>query len=105
MKKLKKIYAIVKEPLETVGYIREIDNTLKAMKEIVGGNIETLTIDEGLVLICNEDGLFLDLPYNCSVMGMDFVGPVMVVGAKGDDFGDVPIGLDQWEDLLNGKEI
>lgn len=101
---MKKIYAIVKHPGEKVGHIMEIENELKPLQELVGGYIETVTPpDAGFTIICNEDGMFLELPYNCTVKGVDFVGTIAVVGVVGDNFGDCPLDLKQWEnDWLKG---
>lgn len=68
----------------------DIDNTLKALQAEVGGYIETVTITSDAVIICNEEGRILGLPYNCRFVGVDFVGTVLIVGTKGDEFCDVP---------------
>ena len=44
-----------------------IPNTLEAMQELVGGYIETVTLEDGLVLVCNEEGRMNDLSPNASV--------------------------------------
>ena len=67
----------------------EIENTLEAMQELVGGHIETVTLRDGLVLVCNEDGRNLGLPYNCTVNGFSFVGTIFAAGIDGENFGDV----------------
>ena len=41
--------------------VREIDNSLKAMQEIVGGYIQAVHLDDSVVLVCNEEGKFLDV--------------------------------------------
>lgn len=61
----------------------DIDNTLKALQAEVGGYIETVTITSDAVIICNEEGRILGLPYNCRFVGVDFVGTVLIVGTKG----------------------
>ena len=68
----------------------DIDNTLAALQQEVGGYIETVTIASDAVVICNEEGVLLGMPYNCRVCGVDFVGTVLIVGTKGDEFCDVP---------------
>lgn len=70
--------------------IIEVDNTLAALQAEVGGYIETVTIASDAVIICNEEGRILGLPDNCRVCGVDFVGTVLIVGTKGDEFCDVP---------------
>ena len=67
-----------------------IDNTLKSLQTEVGGYIETVTIASDAVVICNEDGVLLGMPYNCRFLGVDFVGPILVVGRNKDEFCDVP---------------
>lgn len=76
----------VGQPWEVV----EIANELKALQEAVGGYIETLTIFEDCVLLCNEEGLLRGLPYNCEVFGMTLVGDILLVGVSDDEFTDVP---------------
>lgn len=81
--------AIRKRPGEAPEII-EVENTLKALQAEVGGYIETVTIASDAVIICNEEGRILGLPDNCRVCGVDFVGTVLIVGTKGDEFCDVP---------------
>ena len=68
----------------------DIDNTLKALQTEVGGYIETVTIASDAVVTCNEEGRLHGLPYNCCVFGTSFVGTVLIVGTKGEEFCDVP---------------
>lgn len=70
--------------------IIEVENTLKALQREVSGYIETVTIASDAVIICNEEGRILGLPDNCRVCGVDFVGTVLIVGTKCDEFCDVP---------------
>lgn len=67
----------------------DIDNTLKALQQEVGGYIETVSIAD-VVIICNEEGRLCGLPYNCRFVGVDFVGTILVVGRNKDEFCDVP---------------
>ena len=68
----------------------DIDNTLEALQAEVEGHIETVTIANDAVIICNEEGRILGLPHNCRFVGVDFVGTVLIVGTKDDEFCDVP---------------
>ena len=70
--------------------IIEVDNTLKALQQEVSGYIETVTIAPDAVVICNEKGVLLGMPYNCRFFGVDVVGPILVVGRNKDEFCDVP---------------
>ena len=45
--------------------VREIDDSLKAMQEIVGGYIQPVyPFEDSVALVCNEEGKFMDLPAN-----------------------------------------
>ena len=70
--------------------IIEVENTLKVLQTEAGGYIETVTIASDVVVICNEEGVLLGMPYNCQFFGVDFVGPILVVGRNKDEFCDAP---------------
>ncbi len=91
------IYAIYKSPGHEA-YETFVPNTLEGLQSIVGGYIETVTFADDMVVICNEEGRLLGLPHNCSICGVDFCGPILLVGIKGDSFCDFP--LDNFEDAV-----
>lgn len=70
--------------------IIQVDNTLKALQEQVGGRIETISIDKNLVGIVNEEMILLSLPYNGRIGGQHIFGTLLVVGLNGEEFCDVP---------------
>ena len=70
--------------------IRDIPNTLEELQASVGGYIEAVTIATDCVIICNEEGRLLDLPYNCLAFGLSFYGPILFVGRDGEEFADLP---------------
>lgn len=73
------------------GEIREIENTLEAFQEIVGGYIETFTFSQDVTLVINEDGRILGLPVNRDFCGHRFVGPMVFVGYDDEgEFTDLP---------------
>lgn len=94
--------AVIKRPGSGPAVI-DIPNTLKALQEAVGGYIETVTVAEDAVIICNEDGRLLNLPANVRLFGIEFVGTILIVGTDGEDFCDVP-NEDAWLDELDKKE-
>lgn len=75
----------------------EMENTLKAFQEAVGGYIETVTLERtGLVVIVNEEGKLMGLPLNGMLnigrlIGDPLAGTVLVVRAdpNGEDFAGV----------------
>lgn len=71
---------------------RDVPNTLEELQALVGGNIETIILASDAVIICNEEGRLLNLPFNCRFLGGDFVGPLIIAGFCGDEFADLPEG-------------
>lgn len=70
-------------------------NELKTFQSLVEGYIETVTLSEDMVLICNEEGFLLGLPDNCELRGMRLVGSIVLAGVDGDEFDDVPMSMEQ----------
>lgn len=95
---MEKIRAIVKRPDEEIGHVTNISPTLQNLQNIVGGRIEAVTIAPGVVVICNEEGRIMGLPYNCEVRGrnlmgeftVDFCGEIIVLGTDAEEFADLP---------------
>lgn len=80
------ILVLIKEPGKLARLDPLFDNTLEAFQEAVGGYIETVTIQDGVVIICNEEGRLMGLGPNVEINGIDFVGTILAVGVKGDEF-------------------
>ena len=80
--------AIVKEP-GRMPDVRNVSNDLRALQDIVGGYIETVTFTTDCVAICNEEGRIRGMAHNICFCGVDFVGPVIFVGADGEEFTDL----------------
>lgn len=89
----KKILVLIKEPGKLANLEPLFDNTLEAFQKAVGGYIETVTIQDDLVLICNEEGRLLGLEPNVVINGIEFVGPVIVAGVKGYEFSSIKSSL------------
>lgn len=95
--------ALYKAPDDTKFRQILVPNDLHTLQQLVGGYIKTVTArtDPRVVLICNEEGIPKGLPYNCIIAGGDdrgtfdcpFYGPILLVGADGDEFMDVPISV------------
>ena len=105
----KKIKCIVKRPDEQFGHVTWVSDSLENLQKTVGGYIETVTLDNGVVLICNEEGKIRDMPYNFTLrrilLGIipihnPIFGTVIACGASGDEFADIPIDFNEWKSLL-----
>ncbi len=85
--------ALYKRPVD-VGFRQlNIDNDLRALQKLVGGYVETLAVTTDCCVICNEEGRILGMPENCNFCGIDFAGPILLVGVDGDEFTDCPMSL------------
>ncbi|HPD89014.1 MAG TPA: DUF3846 domain-containing protein [Oscillospiraceae bacterium] len=81
-----------------------IPNTLEAMQELVGGYIETVTLEDGLILVCNEEGRMNGLPPNASVTtryGQQYIyGDFFICRGEGDEFS----GLHNSQEMLDAMD-
>ena len=62
---------LIVEPL-ALPRVAEIEDSLEAMQEVVGGLIEAVyPFEDPVALICNEEGKLLGLPYNRTLRADD----------------------------------
>ena len=81
---------LVVEP-GTVPYEKEI-NGLDEMQAVVGGMITAIyPYEEPVALVCNDEGILLDLPFNRSVEGgySGVFGNFFICGLTEDSFGSL----------------
>ncbi len=82
--------AIYKVPRKAAKLVK-VENTLEALQKAVGGYIECVTLRDGGVLICDEEGLLKgNVLFNQKVEGHMIFGPFLIVGQDGEEFTDVP---------------
>lgn len=94
-----KIKVFVKRP-DSGWYSTNISNTLENFQRTVGGFIEVVQLSSDAAIVCNEEGMLLNLPFNTTLCGHVFVGTIFLVGVNGDEFCDVPLTFKQWKELL-----
>ena len=88
-------------------YLKEIPNTLEALKDIVKGYIEMIRLpfNHDLVLICNEEGKLLNLPPTMD-LGFDIICGDFLI-AKDIGFGEIgsltPANIEELNNYLNIK--
>lgn len=85
--------ALYKTPTDEGFHTLVVPNKLEVLQELVGGYIETLPVATDCCVICNEEGRILGMPENCNFCGIDFAGPILLVGVDGDEFTDCPMSL------------
>jgi hypothetical protein len=76
---------VIKYPVGSDPLVVEIDDDLDAMQAQVGGMIQIVEVD-GMDLVCNEEGLVLNLPFNRVVGGHYIHGDFFL--ARHDDEGN-----------------
>ena len=84
---------LYKSPIDKGFRQLNIPNDLHAIQELAGGYIETVTLATDACIICNEEGQLLGMPFNCEFCGINFYGPILLVGVDGDEFTDAPMSL------------
>jgi uncharacterized protein (DUF736 family) len=72
-------YAVGREATQV-----SIPNSLEALQGLVGGDIESLHLFDGVCLICNEEGKIHNLPPNRLVRGDVIVGDFFLTTANED---------------------
>lgn len=86
----KTMWVFIYEPGIKGPRLAEVENTLEALQNVVGGHIETVTLSDDVVAVCNEDSLMSGMKYCCTLYGIQFFGPVILSGYRGTEFTDIP---------------
>ena len=69
--------------------VTEIQNELEPLQRAVGGHLESVSLWADACILCNEEGRIKGMPYNTTICGVSFVGPILIVGTAGEDFSDL----------------
>lgn len=79
----KTIKVIMVEPMKEP-YSVEVENNLEELQKAVGGYIETVYLEDDVVLVCNEEGKLNRLPGNRS-LGNDIIAGTFLVAGSNDE--------------------
>ena len=84
MKKIR----IVKKAVGEVPVVVDIANELEAYKQIVGGWIETVQLNNNIIMVCNEEGKLEGLKENFYMASLHdmIVGDVFFASVEKEDF-------------------
>jgi len=99
-----RIRVLKKEPGKKARWV-EIENELKPLQEAVGGYLESVTLFEDLVILCDEEGRLKGLPYNCEICGVTFVGTILICGVEGEEFADLRLSPEAAMALMPDMEV
>ena len=75
---LKKLRVLIVEP-EKPPYVAEIENNLRSLQEMVGGNIQYVELDRDTFFYCNEEGKLLGLLGNRKLDNGDIVAGTFII--------------------------
>lgn len=92
MNENRKIKVVLLEPLKMARVV-EIDASINAMQEIVGGLIEAIyPFNDDVCLVCNDEGKINGMPLNRAIYDkygnvLDIIaGPAFICGCGGESF-------------------
>jgi len=88
--------------------VAEIEHTLEAMQDVVGGYIQAIyPWDDPVALVCDDEGLLKDAPFNRLVTPSTAVfGTFFVCGLCEDNFVDLPEAMiEKYEQVLGDPEM
>lgn len=68
----------------------ELPSSIKALQASVGGAIEVHSFALDTAIVSNAFAIDKCLPYNCSFLGRDWYGPLLIVGFDGCSFCSLP---------------
>lgn len=81
---------VVVKKVGQIGEVVEVENTLKTWQDIVGGYITTYPLGKNMLIICNEEGLLMNLEPNIEVVKGQhtelIVGDIAIVKQGYEDF-------------------
>ena len=77
--------AIIKNPGQPA-FIRQIDNELSALQDLVGGYIQTVYLPHGVIMIVNEEGKLMGLKPKFRLEHDLIVGTAVFVSADREEF-------------------
>lgn len=89
----KRVKVIVK-PVGKAPHVEWVSNELESFQKLVAGYVEAVTVTEDMAILCNEEGRLDELPFNCELCGINFVGDIVLVGVDGEEFADCPLQLE-----------
>lgn len=94
-----KIKVLIKEPCKKPRCVN-ISCSLENLQKTVGGHVESVTLFSDFVVLCNEEGRYKGLPWNCDILGINFVGTIIMCGVSNDEFADIPISYSDVRRLM-----
>ena len=67
----------------------DVERTTEAIQKLIGGYFELVHLASDAVILCDEEGKLKNLPYNCTVCGTRYYGPIILAGTIGSNLSSV----------------
>ena len=100
---MEKVRVIIKRPDEEFGHVTNISPSLGNLQRNVGGYVEAVKLFDDAWILCDEEGRLKGKEYNCTIAGVDFVGDIILIGVKGEEFADLVLSFADWKEYVLGK--
>ncbi len=99
-----KTIKVVIVPIGGNPFVNIISNDLKTQQNLVGGHLEGVTMEPGVHLICNEDGMALNLPFNRTVGPHQILGPFYITrsDSAGESIDLTPADIQKYLKMFGG---
>lgn len=87
--------------------VENITHTLRTLQSLVGGYIQAIyPWDVPAALVCDEEGLLKEYPFNRMAGGEAIFGTFFICGLNEEDFTDLPDDLiERFSDELHDPQI
>ncbi len=80
---------LYKRPEDKYGKLIDVENSLEALQELIGGFLEAVSYGYNDVLICDEDGQAKGLKPNIYCDAGLILGPIIICGSDEEEFTDI----------------
>ena len=97
---MSKVKVIVIRPGDKYGEEMTVSNNIKSFQKIVDGYVEMVKLDKNFALLCNEVGRLRNLKPSITIMGKEYVGNVIIIGVKEEEFVNVPLSFEEWKEFV-----
>ena len=94
-----KILVWAKEPGSKAKHVN-ISVSLENLSKWVGGKVAEATFCTDMHILYNEDMVFSDLKYNCSIASQMFFGNIILIGVKNGEYADCTMTADELRRFL-----
>lgn len=91
---IKKINVFIKEPGQKPKHVW-ISNSDENIQKWLGGKPKFYGLSTDVDIVCNEDMVFSNLHFNCTICGVQFFGTIIFAGTgSGDQIESLPEEID-----------